>query len=567
MATEGQRIEDMVINAEAGALLAEQFQNKLLRFRRRWWLFFAEKVQLQARLRYISSIDGEFWLDKIDLVSDIGNASGTDFDIHWDGVSLSLVWADTVSRSLKFKKGREQNGSLVFGEEKTVLWPVFAQTPTISKTNTGLTVVAFREENSGNLSFIKSNDVEAESWREKVAVGTTNTPNSHVEGIVDAPDFGKFLLIFDREDENSRALLGIHQDEPLGDIETLSKSDLASGSNWDATMHRRRYHLLYRKEASGGVAHTTGLIEDSDGRNEVIHSKKPEGVTPLGICLNEASGDVFDIWVWNGDVWIKKWDSRSEAWEVERLVARGVEPASYRSFAITPRVSDDGLIGISYTTGCINNTQLNFISINPDTFKVLNPEIGGTVLTFESCFFPPTGWATVVGVEGELERVSGISSAGISSMRSRDPRGEGAYIRRVTEQILEPFRITLAIRFVAFPTSGRQFIWWYGGVKQFVRLAVTSARRFRVEYSDGISRSSEGNVELQTDKWYKIRIDVPLPPGAVTLTVDGQQDIRERTLVKLDPGFEYVGNCGPGPSVRGSQFYIDQIKWTSDPGI
>ena len=171
MATAGQKIDDIVINSDADEVLADQFQNKVLRFRKRWWLFFSEKVNLEVRMRYISSVDGESWGDKADIVRDIGSASGSQFDIHWDGVYLNLVWADNVSRSLNFIKGGEKDGKLVFGEEKRILWPAFAQAPTISKTNTGLTVVAFREENSSNLSLIESNDDNTDSWKKKVVVG------------------------------------------------------------------------------------------------------------------------------------------------------------------------------------------------------------------------------------------------------------------------------------------------------------------------------------------------------------------------------------------------------------
>ncbi len=468
---------------------------------------------------------------------------------------------------MKFIKGREQNGKLVFGEERRILWPVFAQAPTISKTNTGLTVVAFREENSSNLSFIQSNDDKDESWQKKVVVGQTITPNSRVEGIGDPPDFGRFVILFVGDEGDSRTVLGIHQHDPVGTPEVLSRSDLASSSNWDAAIHQRRYHIIYRKKITNEVVHTTGLIQDASRRNEVIHSKDTDGEIPLGLCLNELSGDVFDIWVWNGDLWLKRWDARSETWDVERLVARGVDPASYRSFTISPRLSEDGLIGISYSTGCVNNTRLNFLSINPDNFDILDPEVRGVVLTFESCMFPPTGWGQVIGVGSDLQRVRGISFTGVSSMRSRDPGGEGAYIRRVANQVEEPFSITFAIRFVTFPTSGRQFIWWYGGVKKFVRLTVTSSGRFRLEYSDGVMRTSEGVLELKTDVWYRIRVDVPLPPGAVILSVDDRKDLGENTLVKLAPGFEYIGNCGPGPSTKGSQFFIDDVKWTSTIAI
>ncbi|MCZ6613890.1 MAG: hypothetical protein O6762_04330, partial [Thaumarchaeota archaeon] len=130
-------------------------------------------------------------------------------------------------------------------------------------------------------------------------------------------------------------------------------------------------------------------------------------------------------------------------------------------------------------------------------------------------------------------------------------------------QVEEPFTMTFAIRFVTFPNSGRQFIWWYGGVKKYVRLAVTSKGRFRLEYSDGVVRSSEGVLKLDTNVWYRIRVDVPLPPGAIILSVNDRKDLAETTLVKLEPGFEYIGNCGPGPSVNGSQFFIDDVRWTS----
>ncbi|MCH8023025.1 MAG: hypothetical protein IH932_04700, partial [Thaumarchaeota archaeon] len=409
MASAGQKIENIIINADADVVLADQFQNKVLRFRKRWWLFFAEGVNLEARVRYISSIDGKFWGEKIDIVRGIGTVSGSQFDTHWDGITLSLVWTDSISRSLKIIKGEEQNGRLVFGEEKTILWPVFAQAPTISKTNTGLTLVAFREENSSNLSLIKSRDDKGESWKKRVVVGQTNSPNSRVEGIADPPDFGRFILLFVKDDDDSRTVLGIHQYDPVGIPEILSLSDLASSSNWDATIHQRRYHIIYRKKVTNEVVHTTGLIQDGSQRSEVIHSKEPDGEIPLGLCLNEMSGDVFDIWVWNGQLWLKRWDSRSETWDVERVVARGVDPASYRSFTITPRMNEDGLIGISYTTGCVNNTRLNFLSINPDNFAILNPEIRGVVLTFESCMFPPAGWGQVIGAGGALQRIRGIS--------------------------------------------------------------------------------------------------------------------------------------------------------------
>jgi len=563
MSIAGQKINEIVINADADVVLADQFQNKVLRFRGRWWMFFAETVNLEARMRYISSVDGESWGEKADIVRDIGTASGSQFDIYWDGVDLSLVWADNISRSLNFIKGGEKNGRLVFGEEKRILWPAFAQAPTISKTNTGLTVVAFKEENTTNLSLIESNDDNTESWKKKVVVGQTLIPNSRVEGIGTPPDFGRFILFFVGEYDGSRTFLGIRQHNQVGSPEILSRSDLASSSNWDAAIHHRRYHIIYRRTITNEVVHTTGLIQDASRRNEVIHSKDPNGEVPLGLCLNEISGDVFDIWVWNGDLWIKKWDARSETWDVERLVAKGIDPASYRSFSISPRLSEDGLIGIAFTTGCVNNTKLNFLSINPDNFAILNPEVRGVPLTFESCMFPPTGWAQVIGIGGELERVRGISFTGVSSMRSKDPGGEGAYIRRISNLVEEPFTVTFAIRFVSFPISGRQFIWWYGGVKKFVRLAVSSKGRFRLEYSDGVIRSSEGVLDLDTNVWYRIRVEVPLPPGAVILSVNDRKDLAENTLVKLETGFEYIGNCGPGPSVKGSQFFIDDVRWTS----
>jgi len=423
MSNAGQRIDELVINAEADVVLADQFQNKVLRFRNRWWVFFAETINLEARMRYISSVDGESWGEKADIVRDIGTASGSQFDIHWDGVNLNLVWADNISRSLNFIKGGEKDGKLVFGEEKRIFWPAFAQAPTISKTNTGLTVVAFKEENSTNLSLIESNDDNTDSWKKKVVVGQSLNPNSRVEGIGNPPDFGSFVLFFVGENDGSGTFLGIHQDNQVGSPEILSRSNLASSSNWDAVIHHRRYHIIYRKKITNEVVHTTGLIRDASQRNEVIHSKDPNGEVPLGLCLNETSGDVFDFWVWDGDLWIKRWESRSETWDVERLVAKGIDPASYRSFSVSPRVSGDGLIGIAYTTGCVNNTKLNFLSINPDNFAILNPEIRGVPLTFESCKFPPTGWAQVIGIGGELERVRGISFTGVSSMRTRDPGG------------------------------------------------------------------------------------------------------------------------------------------------
>ena len=102
MSIAGQKINEIVINADADVVLADQFQNKVLRFRGRWWMFFAETVNLEARMRYISSVDGESWGEKADIVRDIGTASGSQFDIYWDGVDLSLVWADNISRSLNF---------------------------------------------------------------------------------------------------------------------------------------------------------------------------------------------------------------------------------------------------------------------------------------------------------------------------------------------------------------------------------------------------------------------------------------------------------------------------------
>lgn len=36
MSIAGQKIDELVINAEADVVLADQFQNKVLRFRNRW---------------------------------------------------------------------------------------------------------------------------------------------------------------------------------------------------------------------------------------------------------------------------------------------------------------------------------------------------------------------------------------------------------------------------------------------------------------------------------------------------------------------------------------------------